>query len=134
MRSNRKGGVELMSIDRKEIPRLSDIKTRGMSPVVPEGQDWRGAHLEAALSVGPVRTPARAQEAALVQIANGVTAYLRVTQAEHGSIFDGVLNPAMADVVKGWRALLAGERGRLDGGTCDRWAVEILTLLGEEDL
>jgi hypothetical protein len=100
------------------IKDLSESITRGR-----RDDDWAIAHRAAC------QRPHPGHEAGLVLMAAGITFYAREMVAgrdtdERETVFDGVLSPALGEMLSGFRTLLNGERGRLDGGTCDTWALE----------
>lgn len=64
-------------------------------------------------------------EHAILSLVDGIEAYA-ATMSEP----DGVLTPALMEMVSGFRTLLNGDLGRLDGGTLDGWAWALAERLG----
>jgi len=99
-----------------------DMRIRGLRDTVgaerAEREEWAKLHRVACL------TPRPGPERALVCVAAGITEYAQHMAAD-GPVFDGVLSPAIGDMLQGFQELLNGERGRLGGGTCDTWARNI---------
>lgn len=89
--------------------------------------NWQRRHNEA------IQSP-EGFEVGMVALAK----FIRRYSAEHEARYerkigdDYVLGPAFIDIVRGFRTLLNGECGRLDCGTLDGFACEILKENGED--
>lgn len=73
-------------------------------------------------------------ELALLDILSGLTEYAgaHVRQYDSPIADDGVIGEAWLDALRGLRALLNGELGRLDGGTLDHAILELYKAAGFE--
>ncbi len=76
----------------------------------------------------------RGFEAGLLDLIVGLTEYAgaHVRQYDSPIADDGVLGEAWLDALRGVRALLNGELGRLDGGTLDHAIIELYKAAGFE--
>lgn len=90
----------------------------------PKHRNWTDEH-NAALA-----NP-RGFELALVKLAEGIAAYLEVSEFDQGNPWrDYVLGEGFADIVKGFKTLLDGPTGRLDSGTLSAFASATLERAG----
>lgn len=108
-----------MVITHNRCPGLGDV------PAGTARHDYAVRHLAAA------REPRSDHERGLVALAAGIQCYVTVMihHAEDGEVWDGVMSAAIGDLLAGFRQLLAGERGRLDGGLCDEWVVKVAAVV-----
>jgi hypothetical protein len=92
------------------------------------GVDWFVQHMRAWHATRP------GYERAIANALNAMADYAAAYESQHGSGIgtDGVLGEAFADQLRGWLALLNGERGRLDGGLLDAAARSLWTRAGFE--
>lgn len=82
--------------------------------------------------------PGDATEYALATMLTALARYAAAHKHRYESdiLADGVLGPAWADILKGFRTLLNGETGRFDAGALDAAACDLFFSAGgkEEDL
>lgn len=90
------------------------------------GEHWYVSHMRAWHCSHP------GVERALVSGLRAMADYAAAYHAQYGDGIgtDGVLGEAFATQLRGWLALLNGERGRLDGGLLDAAARSLWTRAG----
>ncbi len=90
--------------------------------IMPKGNmnGWQDRHISAFITPNSVERP-------IVGMLQTMAAYADAHQARFASPLgdDYVLGAAWLEMLIGWRKLLNGELGRLDGGTLDRLYFEI---------
>jgi hypothetical protein len=86
---------------------------------------WGARHAQA--FVNPQR-----RESGIVAMIRSLATYADNHESAYGSPIgqDYVLGAAWLDMLKGWRQLLNGELGRLDGGTLDSLAYDLAEAVG----